>query len=258
MNSSNEKNGILSRLPDASLSGAQIKTIAMISMTVDHIAAIILSKLTPEMTGFLYPAIPWIIFFLRAVGRIAMPLYCFLLVEGFAHTRHLRRYIASVAVFAVLSEIPFNLASTGELFFLYKNNTLFTLLIGLIFMSLDQRILANAESPHQVYILRMAVFTAACLLAQFTFCDYGAVGILLIGAFYIPYTAPASRNQLAGVVMAIESVQFLCSAALALIPISRYDGTRGNIRHPYFFYCFYPAHLLALTMIARTLFPLSV
>ena len=253
MNSFNEKDGIFSRLPDITLSGAQIKTIAMLCMTIDHIAAIILSKLTPEMSGFLFPALPWIIFFLRAVGRIAMPLYCFLLVEGFAHTQHLRRYIASMAVFAVLSEIPFNLASTGELFSLYKNNTLFTLLIGLIFMYLDQRILENAASHRQVYILRMAVFTAACLLAQFTFCDYGAVGILLIGALYFPYTAPASRNQLAGVVMALESVQHLCSAALALIPISRYDGTRGNVRHPYFFYAVDPVHFLILVGIAKIL-----
>ena len=102
-----------------SLSGRQLKLIAMVSMLIDHIAVSLVARSSALYTP------------MRFVGRLAFPLYCLLLVEGFCHTKDRKRYLLSLLGFALISEIPFNMAVAGKIFDLEAQNVFFTLSIGL-------------------------------------------------------------------------------------------------------------------------------
>ena len=82
------------------LTGAILKKIAVVSMIIDHTAAVLVP----------YDQMHQLFIMLRILGRLAFPLYCFLLVEGFCHTRNVKRYLLSLLTFALISEVPFDLA----------------------------------------------------------------------------------------------------------------------------------------------------
>ena len=102
------------------LSGTALKYIAMTAMLADHIGVVLLERIVYYRGGLERVAmlmtsqwgdrLCWLGQVLRSAGRIAFPIYCFLLVEGFLHTRDWRRYWLRMAAFALISEIPFRLA----------------------------------------------------------------------------------------------------------------------------------------------------
>ncbi len=102
------------------MSGFLLKLLALVTMLIDHTGHV------------LFPGVMW----MRYIGRLAFPIYCFLLVEGFLHTRDLRKYMGRLAVFAVISEIPFDLAIYGEFFEPAHQNVFITLLFGLMAISI--------------------------------------------------------------------------------------------------------------------------
>ena len=95
------------------LTGSTLKIIAMASMLIDHVAAILMTRM--YITGGLSYELYNVILILRLVGRIAFPIYCFLLVEGFTRTKDVRKYLLRMLAFALITEIPFDLALTGKL-----------------------------------------------------------------------------------------------------------------------------------------------
>lgn len=107
------------------LSGSALKIIAVIAMICDHCAKLLL---VPKgiIGKSAYIAMSW------GIGRIAFPLFALLLVEGFLHTKNVKKYALNLALFAFLTIFPWNLASTGHLLVFSKTNVLFTLLLGLI------------------------------------------------------------------------------------------------------------------------------
>ena len=215
------------------ITGSTIKWVAIMTMVIDHTAAVALAgTFPPEL---------WWMRLLRLVGRIAFPLFSFLLVEGFLHTRSVKRYAARLAVFAVLSEIPFNLALRGEIFFPAWNNIFFTLLLSLALLWCLEH---WEDRPAQVLAL-----LAAGLLADFLRCDYGAAGVLTVAVLYL---ARGSRWAFPGAVavLALVSGDLTELAALAAAPLVwRYSGDPGRRGGKYFFYAFYPLHLLVLTAV---------
>lgn len=131
------------------ISGSTLKLVAIITMLIDHTAATILDR-TLVVRGIRnlnasdVQAIQefyiknGLIYFtdsiMRLIGRLSFPIFCFLLVEGFTHTRSKWKYAARLAAFALISEIPFDLAFHGEVFYMNYQNVFFTLLIGLLVM----------------------------------------------------------------------------------------------------------------------------
>lgn len=120
--------------------GSTLKLIAIITMLIDHTAATILDRTMASrgmnsLFGDHMTAIQYANIAMRLIGRIAFPIFCFLLVEGFIHTRSKWKYTLRLAIFALISEIPFNLAFQGKFFDKSYQNVFFTLTIGMLVMT---------------------------------------------------------------------------------------------------------------------------
>lgn len=204
------------------LSTFQLKWIAIITMLIDHIGAV----LFPYELGY------------RIIGRIAFPIFCFLIVEGFSHTRDVRRYMVRLGIFALISELPYDLAFHGEMVYAEGQNVFFTLLLGVLMMYMMS--LCSA-----VPLKAMAAVSIA-VLAEVLNTDYSARGILLILIYYI-FREKRAISLPAGALWNFSygwgMVQ--CCGVLATPFLAFYNGKRGP-KIKYFFYVFYPAHLLVL------------
>lgn len=212
------------------ISGSTVKMIAMLSMLVDHLAASGVLRLLYDNDG-LYRLC-------RAVGRMAFPIFCFLLVEGHIYTSNRKRYLGRLFLFACLSEIPFDLAFFGRICFLPAQNVFFTLFLGLLTICGIDFI-----RQHGYKQWAWIPILAGMLLAVLLQTDYDAFGVGLIVIYYWFREIPWQRNLVSACACIWEP-----TAIAALIPIQLYNGERG-VSWKYLFYLFYPLHLLLLCLI---------
>lgn len=222
----------------AGLSAMTLKYIAMATMLVDHMG---------------YVLFPWIVW-LRCVGRIAFPIFAFQIAEGCIRTHDRRRYALRLLLFAVLTEVPFDLAFNGQVLYLGYQNVLWTLLAGaLVCWAADWA----QRTPDALHLLAAtAAFAGAFWLLEVCHTDYGGWGMALILLFHL------SRGnrliQLAGLavfcVAGVGGVSIELYALVSLAFIWLYDGRRGYCSRPiqWLCYAFYPVHLLLLWLYART------
>lgn len=218
------------------ISGSTLKIIAIVSMLIDHIGAILLG---PYHTPYLIS---------RLIGRIAFPIFCFLLIEGFFHTRNLSKYCLRLGIFAVISEIPFDLAFNHATFDPSYQNVFFTLLIGLLTISTVESIRNRFSKKIAVQMIcSTAVIAAGAVLAWFFKTDYGEIGVICIVLFYLEHNRKTIAAADACICLLFSSsLEF---TAFASVPLIRYyNGTRG-ISLKYVFYLFYPVHLLLLSYV---------
>ena len=208
------------------LDSFQLKCIAIVSMALDHTGAV------------LYPSQIW----LRCLGRIAFPIFCFLIVEGFFHTHDVRRYMGRLGVFALISEIPYDLAFRGVPLEYAHQNVFFTLLIGIGMMILLER---NREWPVKAVILLLAMWLAVLIRS-----DYNFRGVLLIFVIYIFHESRWLAVTAGGLWNFLYQGVIQKYGVLSVLPLALYNGERGR-KMKYFFYIFYPAHLLLLYGISR-------
>ena len=226
------------------MSGFVLKMIAMITMLIDHTASI-------HLEGS-----KWYLL-LRLIGRIAFPIFCFLLVEGYFHTKDVYQYLRRLGIFALLSEIPFDMAFADNITrfdFLEKQNVFFTLFIGLSVIHLMN--LVEIKFKNNIIasnLLDCAIVLIGSFIAVILSTDYNMYGILMIVSFYI-FRANKSiltlvlllvNFQLGGVVQAF--------GILSMIFIALYNGKKGTKFNRYIFYGFYPVHLLVLVLLSRVL-----
>ena len=113
-------------------SGSELKMIAIATMLIDHIAATVIIRVL-KFGGY-NDSLYQLYRVMRNIGRIAFPIFCFLLVEGFMHTRDREKYALRLGCFAAISEIPFDLAFNGKILEVGYQNVFFTLLLGLLTM----------------------------------------------------------------------------------------------------------------------------
>ena len=235
------------------LSGFTLKCIAMVTMLIDHIGYV------------LFPG--YVIF--RIIGRLAFPIYCFLLVEGAVHTSNRKKYLGRLFLFALISEIPFNLAIGGKLWYPASQNVFFTLFLGLLAILLLQKPLAGRSQSlddghdgvslagrNQTLItgIRVVLVLALVLLAEFARTDYGAGGVIFILIFYVFRSQLLLKSAVFAAAIAFLYGGIENFAILSLVPILGYGGKRGPGAWKYFFYVFYPAHLLLLYLLAAYVF----
>lgn len=220
------------------LSSDLLKWIAVVTMFIDHIGATIV-----EQTDlYLLPYGKTLDLILRLIGRLAFPIYCFLLVEGFYHTRSRKKYLCNLTLFAVLSEIPFELAIFGEIL-LGFHNVYWTLLLGFLVMSGVEKIrekMGTIESTKKTFA-ELALAALAAVGAELLQTDYGAIGVFLI---YILYQA--RENRLRQCILGAVAMAYEVTAPAAFYLLYHYNGIRRQKRWKYFFYAFYPLHLLLL------------
>lgn len=239
------------------IDGGTLKWIAIITMAIDHLGASLLEVFvlngfgTSPLGGYFYE--PWEQIYqvdriIRLVGRIAFPIFCFLLVEGFLHTRNVKKYAVRLGLFALVSEIPFNLAVRNRLLFPEHQNVFFTLLIGLLVIW-AMKDFSVKERTLQGWIRAAAVTVAGSAAAELLGTDYGVWGVLLIVILYV-LRENRTTQCLAGA--ALFSWEY--TAPLAFVPIWFYNGKRGR-QHKWFFYWFYPVHLLLYYLIGGQLLP---
>lgn len=250
-------NTAVSRPVRVQLTSASLKIIALVTMTLDHIGHVFA---IPLLYG-LHP-LPWLYEILRTVGRVAFPLYAFMLAEGCRHTRDVKKYLLRLAAFALVSEIPYNLAG-------YKNytapngqNVFFTLFLGLCACYVAR--LLEENNKNALWSAPVAALLSAS--AYFLSTDYVWYGVLFVWLCYVTHNKntavrfavltvgllliakPWDVFMHPGVQSYIETCARQFFGSLVALPLLFvYNGQKGQLRmHKYFFYAYYPAHLLLL------------
>ena len=221
--------------------------------------------LCDHLWGTIVPGNDW----LTCIGRISFPIFAFLIVEGYFHTRNLKKYLLRLLCFALISEIPFNLAMGGRIFYPLHQNVLWSFLISIGLIHWNEKVKSGGSVWKQILCAAASVLlgSAAGLL---TMVDFYHAGILTVMAFYFFRTRKwygylaqliclyyINTEILGGLVYEFSAFGMVFTvpqqgfALLALLPIWLYRGRQG--RHSkvlqYFYYAFYPLHLLILGLL---------
>lgn len=240
------------------ISSVALHIFAMIFMLMDHLWATVFTNSQ------------W----LTQVGRLAYPIFAFMIVEGYTHTKNLKKYVLRLLFFAVITEIPFNLMVGNRVFYYPHQNVLWTFLIsiGLIYIN---ELARKKEKLWLTIVTGVSTCILAYILGYITFVDYNAAGILtvllfyffrgrkwwcyfgqLLGLYYI------NVEILQGLYFEVEifghTVEIVQQgiAVLSLVFIWLYNGRQGKKSKifQYFCYAFYPVHMLILWLVSNMLY----
>lgn len=221
------------------LSGSWLKMIAIVTMLIDHLTFFVWSRnhaIFEPLFALGHKQVT-LYFILRGIGRLAFPIFAFLIVEGFIHTHDRKKYGRNLLLFALLSELPWNLVHSGT--WLYPTqNVLFTLFLGFLGLCAIEHFRTDK--------MRMGLSLIGLLgLSILLRSDYGCSGYGFILFLYM-----LRQNRLLQAVIGSCILGSRWVAGLAFIPINMYNGQRGFIGGgkfaKYLFYLFYPLHLLCI------------
>ena len=228
-----------------------------------HIMAM-LFMLCDHLWGTIVTGNDW----LTCIGRLTFPIYAFMIVEGYFHTKNLKKYVLRLLLFAVISEIPFNLAMGSSLFFPIHQNVLWSFLISIGFIHWNEKV--KEKQLWKRILVGFAIICISYLVGIITFVDYYNAGIFMVLVFYffkgkkwwcylgqficLWYINFEMLGGLSYEINIFGQTHFIARqglALLALIPIWLYKGKQGYHSKPlqYFYYVFYPLHLLILGLL---------
>ena len=237
----------LTRKPFGGINANQLRVLAMFLMLLDHLWA----TLVPGN------------FWMTCLGRAAFPIFAFQISEGFFHTSDRKCYAKRLFLFALLSEVPFDLIYGGTVFYPFHQNVMFTLLLGLLACCGIDR--ARREQTAKAVLRGILILMGTVLLAAIGMVDYGWRGMLTVVAFYALRDFPGAWLAQAAALVLLNIVNFMGQtipvlgwdfptqgfALLSLLPIWLYNGRRGGGGKgvQYAFYAFYPVHMLVLYLL---------
>lgn len=221
------------------LSSSWLKVIAITAMVIDHASVIFLGE---ESTVW------------RAIGRIAFPLFAFMIAQGAVKTRNKLKYALRLFAFAFISEVPFDFGFYGEVFYFESQNVYFTLFLGLLSV-------ITYEYFRKKQLSFIAAFSslAFAMGAYFLKSDYGFMGVIVITLMavfshckipsrYIGFAFSSLLTAVAFVPPLMAGIiPTQVYAVFSAVPLSLYNGKRGFHISKYFFYAFYPVHILVLS-----------
>ncbi|BCK84556.1 TraX family protein [Pusillibacter faecalis] len=233
------------------LNGLTLKLLAMALMLCDHMWATVV------------PGGQW----MTNLGRLAFPIFAFQIAEGYARTHNFKRYLGRMFLFALISELPFNLMTGGGLLFPFHQNVMFTFCLALLMLRLAD--LGRARGPVWHGLSIVVACGLGWLLGTLAMVDYSGAGVLMVMLFHLTRSLPWGwLVQLGGMIflngvllggMQLEVSLFGLEltlpqqglAVLALIPIWLYNGRQGpyNRLVQYACYAFYPLHILVLAVL---------
>ena len=215
------------------LDGTALKLLALASMVIDHVGYM------------LYPGARW----LRACGRLAMPVFAFCVAEGLAHTRDRGRYLLRMGAVGLISEIPYDLMTKGKVPDLGHQNILLTFFAAILALILYEAIRTRVKGWPGI-LPGLAVLAAAACVSRPLKLDYNYTAVGLVYLFYLLRdTHPALRT---GVAMAwygwLRRTWVGPWGLLAFPLLLLYNGKRGR-GLKWLFYAAFPAHMLLIRLI---------
>ncbi len=235
------------------ISSAGLHILAMGLMLCDHLWAMF------------FPSAEW----LTCVGRIAFPIFAYMIAEGYTRTRNLRRYLFRMLAGALLAEIPFDLMYGGSIFYPFHQNVLWTFLLSLLLIVLIEKCRSRFR-PILSTLMSVGLVILGFVIGYAAMVDYYGVGIFTVLTFYFFRKRNWKSRLCQFLCLYILNVKLLGGyyydvrvfgfeievvqqgfALLALIPIWLYQGRQGihNRSFQYFCYAFYPAHMLLLFVV---------
>ncbi len=225
------------------LDATTLKIIAIISMTIDHTGLIFFHNN----------------YFMRSIGRIAMPIFSFFISEGFIKTKNKQKYLARLGIFALISEIPFDFAFFGRIY-LGHQNIMFTFFISVLSLMLFEIIRGKPEKTETVYntsgtMLGIFVVGAFGYAATMLKTDYGLLAVISVFLFYWFHNSKQWIRSLSGsaFLILLQHRSYNIFAGLGFFPLTMYNGKKGK-GLKWLFYIFYPGHLLILFLIKNIFF----
>lgn len=244
-------------MEDRGVSREGLKTVACVSMLLDHIGATLISGWLMALDSAAPMELFWAYYILRCIGRMAFPIFCFQLAEGAFHTKNPKKYALRLAIGALLAEIPFDLAFFGELTWEHSN-VMVTLLLGFGMIEGMKRVSG---------FWKVLVIVPFYIAAELFHTDYAGDGILLIALFaltrgqkhekLLQFAGMLLQGSNAAIVVFDVPIYMDRCKLLALLPIFAYDGRKASQSKAvqWGFYLFYPVHILVLYLLTRLLFP---
>ena len=220
------------------LDGTMLKIIAMISMVFDHVG------------DMFFPDMMW----LRMVGRLAMPIFAFCITEGYIHTRNRNKYLLRMGIFALVSEVPFDLAFEGNINITHQNIML-TFFIAILALKLFDLIRGSKKDISGKYsigrtLLGILAVIGMAVIALLVKADYTFFAVIAVFLFYVFKDVNHYVRPVPGVAFLAltRTMGYYCTTGLSLIPLLLYNGKKGK-GLKWLFYAFYPGHLLLLYLL---------
>lgn len=230
------------------LTKTKLQIIAMVAMLCDHVAKVIIYPviISRYSNGWLnsHSYILRMYDALVFLGKISFPIFAFFIVEGFFKTHDIYLYMKRLFLFAALSEVPYDLATSGKMINFEKQNVIWTLLVGLFCLF----IIDNLKNKKLGLYKIIGSVGFILLVASFLNLDWGVYpGIALILWFYLTYKRK-KISLLLGYCLMVPDVGFMSGAELSFLLLYFYNRRRGR-GNKWLFYMFYPVHLLVLYLI---------
>lgn len=233
------------------ITGNGLKILAMLSMLIDHAAVSLMLRDNDDGdTSISGPEPLYII--LRLFGRLAFPIFIFLLIEGYRKTHSKLMYFLRIVLFALISEIPFDMAfwvnpNEGDIIEFKYQNVFFTLAFGFLIIWLTDIIYHKFSQMITANLLVAAVVIVVDVFAMAIGPDYGILGVMAIFVAYL-FRADSKKMIIASCIILTLGDFSQLFGLLTIGPVLAYNGKRGK-GSKWLFYAFYPAHLLVLGLI---------
>ena len=220
------------------LTGSALKWIALVTMTIDHIGYLLLPDLV----------------ILRIIGRITMPIFAWMIAEGCRYTRNRKKYLGLILAIAALCQIVYFISDRSLFMCILVT---FSMSIGLIFL-FDQTKRSQNDSFPVALLFYMAAILVICLLFPKLLHAYGFDVDYGIGGVFLPFLIYMGKNKNEKLLLCAVGLTFIALdiggvqwwAYLSLILLWLYNGKRGRYSMKYFFYIYYPLHLVVIQGIA--------
>ena len=216
------------------IDGTTLKLIAMVAMLLDHACAALLPG--------------WV--FLHYIGRISLPIFAFCLAEGYSHTHDKKKHLLRMGVFAVISEVPFDLLFNNAWLDFSYNNVLITFFIALLGLAGYDAAVTKVKNRTAGTALGFLLIVLACGAAYFINCDHSYFAVFLVFVFYF------LREQNRFVCISVGAIMTVAMrndgiarwTVLGCVPLLFYNGKKGR-GLKWLFYVFYPVHLVILVVL---------